>query len=108
MNNYTNESVKLIEFDFFPPNHSVVRAEYKFPCIPYEDTGTDKVGFFSGFHPVDVLLSNVSSKRRNDKQLLYSLSINLSKHRDLEFLTAYEANAEYIYDLLRRISECFP
>lgn len=54
----------LIEFDFFPPNHSVVRAEYKFPCIPYEDTGIDKVGFFSGFHPVDVLLSNVSSKRR--------------------------------------------
>lgn len=48
----------LIEFDFFPPNHSVVRAEYKFPCIPYEDTGIDKVGFFSGFHPVDVLLSN--------------------------------------------------
>jgi plastocyanin len=48
----------LIEFDFFPPNHSVVRAEYKFPCIPYEDTGTDKVGFFSGFYPVDVILSN--------------------------------------------------
>jgi len=48
----------LIEFDFFPPNHSVVRAEYKFPCIPYEDTGTDKVGFFSGFHPVDAVLPN--------------------------------------------------
>lgn len=99
MNNYTDESVKLIEFDFFPPNHSVVRAEYKFPCIPYEDTGVDKVGFFSGFHPVDVILSNVSPKRQR--------CINLSKHRDLEFLTAYEANAEYIYDLLRRVSECF-
>jgi plastocyanin len=46
----------LIEFDFYPTNHSVVRAEYKFPCIPYEDTGVDKVGFFSGFRPVDVIL----------------------------------------------------
>ncbi|OCK72987.1 hypothetical protein K432DRAFT_411133 [Lepidopterella palustris CBS 459.81] len=47
-----------IEFDFYPANHSVVRAEYQYPCIPYELTGTDKVGFFSGFHPVDAVLQN--------------------------------------------------
>ncbi|KAL9114540.1 MAG: hypothetical protein Q9227_001621 [Pyrenula ochraceoflavens] len=46
----------VIEFDFFPDNHSVVRAEYGYPCIPYEDTGVDKIGFFSGFHPVDTIL----------------------------------------------------
>jgi hypothetical protein len=46
----------LSEFNFYPTNHSVVRAEYGFPCIPYEDTGVDKVGFFSGFHPVDAIL----------------------------------------------------
>lgn len=43
------------EFQFFPPNHSVVRSEYLLPCIPYELTGP-KVGFFSGFHVVDAIL----------------------------------------------------
>jgi plastocyanin len=45
-----------IEFDFFPANHSVVRAEYQYSCVPYELTGKGKVGFFSGFHPVDAIL----------------------------------------------------
>lgn len=48
----------IIEFDFFPTNHSVIRAEYKFPCVPYELTGVDKVGFYSGFQPVDAILPN--------------------------------------------------
>ncbi|KIW75170.1 hypothetical protein Z517_11942 [Fonsecaea pedrosoi CBS 271.37] len=47
-----------VEFDFYPLNHSVVRAEYMYPCIPYELTGVDKVGFYSGFHPVDAILSD--------------------------------------------------
>ncbi|KZM21025.1 uncharacterized protein EKO05_0011131 [Ascochyta rabiei] len=46
----------FIQFDFYPLNHSVVRAEYGFPCVPYEMTGTDKKGFFSGFRPVDRVL----------------------------------------------------
>jgi hypothetical protein len=50
----------IINFQFFPPNHSVVRAEYGFPCIPYEMTGRGKTGFFSGFHPVDAILNAVS------------------------------------------------
>lgn len=48
----------IIQFDFYPANHSVARAEYLYPCIPYEDTGIGKVGFFSGFHPVDVILNS--------------------------------------------------
>ncbi|KAF2795912.1 hypothetical protein K505DRAFT_416167 [Melanomma pulvis-pyrius CBS 109.77] len=48
----------FIEFTFYPANHSVVRAEYQFPCIPYEMTGRDKIGFFSGFKAVDAFLSN--------------------------------------------------
>jgi hypothetical protein len=46
----------FVEFQFYPTNHSVVRAAYKFPCIPFEKIETDKVGFFSGFHPVDAIL----------------------------------------------------
>lgn len=52
----------VIEFNFFPDNHSVVRAEYGYPCIPYELTGVDKIGFFSGFKPVDTIVPDVSGK----------------------------------------------
>lgn len=47
-----------IKFEFYPTNHSVVRAEYGFPCIPYEYTGVDKIGFYSGFRPVDAILDD--------------------------------------------------
>ena len=47
------------EFRFFPQNHSVAQAEYKYPCIPYEYSGVNKVGFWSGFQPVIVVLQNV-------------------------------------------------
>lgn len=50
-----------ILFQFYPTNHSVIRAEYGYPCIPYEDTGVDKIGFFSGFKPVDAILNNPPS-----------------------------------------------
>jgi hypothetical protein len=42
-----------VVFEFFQGNHSVVRAEYEHPCIPYEYFGNGRVGFFSGFVPVD-------------------------------------------------------
>jgi hypothetical protein len=45
-----------IEYQFYPTNHSVVRSLFGYPCIPYEDTGADRIGFFSGFMPVDTIL----------------------------------------------------
>ncbi|KAF2180196.1 hypothetical protein K469DRAFT_730212 [Zopfia rhizophila CBS 207.26] len=36
-----------VVFEFYPPDHSVARAEFGSPCVPYEDTGKDKVGFWS-------------------------------------------------------------
>lgn len=47
-----------VKFEFYPTNHSVVRAEYGYPCIPYEYTGVDKIGFYSGFKPVDAVLDD--------------------------------------------------
>ncbi|OAL47928.1 hypothetical protein IQ07DRAFT_656319 [Pyrenochaeta sp. DS3sAY3a] len=47
-----------IEFRFYPTNHSVVRAEYSFPCIPYESIGSGREGFFSGFHAMDKVLDD--------------------------------------------------
>lgn len=40
----------IVTFEFYPPNHSVARAEYGAACVPYEQTGRDKVGFWSGVH----------------------------------------------------------
>lgn len=48
----------VIQFAFYPTNHSVGRAEYHQACIPYEDTGEKKIGFWSGFFPVDKVLPN--------------------------------------------------
>ncbi|TPX16417.1 uncharacterized protein E0L32_003711 [Thyridium curvatum] len=40
----------IIEFNFYPGGHSVVRADYKRPCIPWELSGVNRQpGFFSGF-----------------------------------------------------------
>ncbi|XMA16799.1 hypothetical protein WAI453_009590 [Rhynchosporium graminicola] len=46
----------IIEFRFYPLNHSVARAAYKNPCTPYEVNGIGKQGFWSGFKPVSVIL----------------------------------------------------
>ena len=45
----------IITFNFYPTNHSVVRAAYGLPCIPYEDTGNNLTGFSSGNFPVNNL-----------------------------------------------------
>jgi hypothetical protein len=53
-------SDNFLEFRFYPQNHSVARADYLSPCIPYELTGAGRVGFWSGFEPINVVLSNVN------------------------------------------------
>jgi len=43
----------MIQFQFHPKNHSVVRSTFDQPCIPIEQSQPgSKVGFFSGFMPV--------------------------------------------------------
>ncbi|KNG48729.1 extracellular serine-rich protein [Stemphylium lycopersici] len=37
----------IVSWEFYPPDHSVARAEYGSACVPYEYTGIDKVGFWS-------------------------------------------------------------
>jgi plastocyanin len=45
----------LIQFQFHPMNHSVVRAAFADPCVPIEESaaGNGTAGFYSGFMPVD-------------------------------------------------------
>ncbi|KAJ5047740.1 hypothetical protein J3E72DRAFT_204375 [Bipolaris maydis] len=45
----TNVSVgDVVTFEFYPPDHSVARAEFGSACVPYEYTGKDRIGFWSG------------------------------------------------------------
>ncbi|KAF2398221.1 hypothetical protein EJ06DRAFT_480803 [Trichodelitschia bisporula] len=62
-----------VKFNFYPANHSVVRAEYLTPCVPYELMGKGNIGFFSGFHPVDAILDDPPSWtiRINDSSPLF-------------------------------------
>jgi plastocyanin len=53
----------VVTFEFYPPDHSIARAEYGSPCMPYEYTGRNKTGFWSGTHFVNST-SEVSSLAR--------------------------------------------
>ncbi|CAG8980925.1 hypothetical protein HYALB_00003784 [Hymenoscyphus albidus] len=75
----TAEVGDIVEFRFFPLNHSVsslfggvqlwlainnekvAKAEFKSPCIPYEITGAGKQGFWSGFFPLNVIATPASA-----------------------------------------------
>ncbi|CAN9354953.1 unnamed protein product [Alternaria sp. RS040] len=37
----------IVTWEFYPPDHSVARAEWQSACVPYEYTGKGKVGFWS-------------------------------------------------------------
>lgn len=45
----------IVTFEFYPPDHSVARAEYESACVPYEYTGKGKVGFWSETQLVDTV-----------------------------------------------------
>jgi hypothetical protein len=52
----------------------VARAEYKYPCIPYELVNpSHKPGFWSGFFPLDTILNNPPSYtiRVNDTEPIF-------------------------------------
>lgn len=53
----------MVTFEFFPLVHFVVRAQYSYPYIPYENIVPGQAGFFSGLFPVSEILSNVRINR---------------------------------------------
>lgn len=48
----------IIEFEFYPKNHSIARAAFKYPCVPIEKTTSGQKGFWSGWHPLDKVPDN--------------------------------------------------
>ncbi|THX74407.1 hypothetical protein D6D04_07962 [Aureobasidium pullulans] len=59
----------VVKFEFFPLIHSVVRAQYGYPCIPYEDVLEGQEGFFSGLFPVSEIASNKRLAKHSDYML---------------------------------------
>lgn len=45
----------IVSFEFYPPDHSVARADFNSPCMPYEYTGRDRKGFFSKVQMVNTI-----------------------------------------------------
>jgi plastocyanin len=43
----------IVQWEFYPPDHSVARAEFGSACVPYEYTGRNKTGFWSETQWVD-------------------------------------------------------
>jgi plastocyanin len=37
----------VVTFEFYPLDHSVARADFNSPCMPYEYAGKNRTGFFS-------------------------------------------------------------
>ncbi|KAK8050661.1 hypothetical protein PG994_012391 [Apiospora phragmitis] len=47
----------IVRFNFYPTNHSVARAEFRYPCIPYETVEIGRRGFYSNLVPVQAILN---------------------------------------------------
>ncbi|KAF9879151.1 extracellular serine-rich protein [Colletotrichum karsti] len=52
-----------IEWIFYPDGHSVIRAEYGFPCTPYEYIDIGRQGFYSGPEPVKAITNDMPRYR---------------------------------------------
>ncbi|KAF2113463.1 hypothetical protein BDV96DRAFT_689015 [Lophiotrema nucula] len=104
----------IVEFQFFPANHSVVRAEYEYPCIPIDtlSPADADISFFSGFHPVSSILDDPPTWRvrvNDTKPIFFYCSapdscikygmvgvINPSKSSDLDHQQGLAKHAGYM------------
>lgn len=56
----------IVSFEFYPPDHSVARAEFGSACVPYESTGPGRTGFWSGTQLVDSVAQVWLIPRKSD------------------------------------------
>ena len=79
---YTPNSINpgpgdIVSFVFYSGEHSVIKAEYGYPCIPYENLeGHNGQGFYSGIFTVteeQVDKGDVSAKSRIQLRLIHLL-----------------------------------
>ncbi|KAI9829879.1 MAG: hypothetical protein M1838_005850 [Thelocarpon superellum] len=44
----------MVQYQFYPKNHSVVQSNFDNPCVPLSESTPGSQGFFSGFMPVSL------------------------------------------------------
>ncbi|KAL1989665.1 hypothetical protein VTN49DRAFT_6862 [Thermomyces lanuginosus] len=76
---FSPENVKadvgdIVQFQFYPKNHSVVQSTFDNPCLPISETKPDAAGFHSGYMPVaeDAAELPVFSIRVNDTKPIWA------------------------------------
>ncbi|KAB5581275.1 hypothetical protein GE09DRAFT_937114, partial [Coniochaeta sp. 2T2.1] len=63
-NEIRNASVgDILEFRLYPGNHTVARSDFGSPCLPYEYTGLNRQGFFSGYIGPQVISNDLPRLR---------------------------------------------
>ncbi|KAB5515614.1 hypothetical protein GE09DRAFT_576055 [Coniochaeta sp. 2T2.1] len=63
-NEIRNASVgDILEFRLYPGNHTVARSDFGSPCLPYEYTGLNRQGFFSGYIGPQVISNDLPKLR---------------------------------------------
>ncbi|KAI9755482.1 MAG: swr complex subunit [Chaenotheca gracillima] len=60
----------MVQFQFYPMNHSIVQSTFDQPCQPIADNSPGTTGFFSGFMPV---------KPTDTQMPAYTIAINDTK-----------------------------
>ncbi|OIW34456.1 hypothetical protein CONLIGDRAFT_5741 [Coniochaeta ligniaria NRRL 30616] len=73
-NQYTNVPIgDIIEFRLYPGNHTVARSDFGTPCLPYEYTGLNRQGFFSGYIGPQVITNDLPKLqvRVNDTEPIF-------------------------------------
>lgn len=84
----------IIQFLFYPSNHSVVKAQEGYPCIPYDTMNPGKASFFSGFEYVPQVRPNVS--RAPDSLTLLRTILTALQPPSFN-LTVNDTNPVYFY-----------
>ncbi|KAL8404249.1 hypothetical protein RB594_009200 [Gaeumannomyces avenae] len=72
-NRITAEKGDTVLFRFYPGGHAVARSDFGLPCIPYELTGVNHVGFFSKIQTPHVVSNDLPtfSIKINDTQPIF-------------------------------------
>ncbi|KAK8087951.1 hypothetical protein PG997_002912 [Apiospora hydei] len=91
----------IVRFNFYATNHSVARAEFGYPCIPYETVEIGRRGFYSDLVPVQAILNEPPhfDVRINDTEPIFFYCCGIiSKEKEANQLATKIQNGTFTLD----------
>ncbi|KAH4291061.1 hypothetical protein HBH64_124120 [Parastagonospora nodorum] len=73
----------VISFEFYPKGHSVARADFEKPCVPYESNGANRDGFWSGEQMIETGTSNFDVSINSTEPVFFYCAAKDSCHKHL-------------------------